>query len=1006
MSESMLNTFIRFIAGVCAVRTDVSTIIVRKYLETYIESNYGKRLVKQCVNSFDVFLKGFSTSENQSLIIHSICKAINKEFSLTQRFQLIINLLNFFSFSTSLVSRVKPTIQPADSRDDLDTIATWLRINPIDFSSFRLFSSGQLHNISNRENLLIVSEVDPKISGTAFIPCKGIKGFITFLYLKSTDLLLFIYNGQSMLEINGKPIYSKHTYILSSGSVITGKDVSPIYYGNIIKTLVLKIDSQPLTLTAQNISYNYSKSSQGINNLSLSTTRGELMGIMGGSGVGKSTLVKILSGGLKPQIGEVLVNGQNIYHLNRKDLCFIGVMHQEECLVEELSVYENLYYSAKLSIGNASDSQIVKLVNEKLFELDLNGCKDNRVGTPDNRQLSGGQRKRLAIAMEIIRKPKVLFVDEPTSGLSSADSLLVMKILKNIALTGTLVIVNIHQPSSDIYKLFNSIIIIDRGGIPVFYGDPAGAILHFKSITDKVDKDISACECCGTIKPEQIFELLEEHQIDEMGQVLHDRKLNPLDWSEIFHDKVKSNPIQTPEKIDLPKIEYNLPLKTLQFTTFFVRNLISKLRNKQYLFFSLILPPILSTVISIFLRYSIAPSNTDMSYSLYANPNLPSFFLMAILSSLFFGLIISCEDIIRDRRIINREGVIGLSLKSYLNAKFSFLVILSAIQTISFALPGLLIVEIKGFVFSTWLILFLLSIFGNLTGLILSSSLKSVVAIYILIPFLLIPQILFSGLVVPFDNLNSKFSSHSHVPIIGDIMPSRWASEAIMVNFFMQNKYSKPFFSHNFSESELRFRLLYLLPELKTLANKLANNPDSINEQDIELLKSGFVLLYNNSQEASYVSHFEPWTEKSIHPIVDLIDAAQKEIANSYTKVKYNRDRAIESIYPNTDEGRRVLNKTKRAYHNGAIEALVTNSHHPAPLMQLENSYVQKSDPIYQLPSSSIGRAHFLAPYKKIGGFLLETYWFAVVILLIMIFFGYLTYMNNFFPKLLNRITK
>lgn len=250
MSESMLNTFIRFIAGVCAVRTDVSTIIVRKYLETYIESNYGKRLVKQCVNSFDVFLKGFSTSENQSLIIHSICKAINKEFSLTQRFQLIINLLNFFSFSTSLVSRVKPTIQPADSRDDLDTIATWLRINPIDFSSFRLFSSGQLHNISNRENLLIVSEVDPKISGTAFIPCKGIKGFITFLYLKSTDLLLFIYNGQSMLEINGKPIYSKHTYILSSGSVITGKDVSPIYYGNIIKTLVLKIDSQPLTLTA------------------------------------------------------------------------------------------------------------------------------------------------------------------------------------------------------------------------------------------------------------------------------------------------------------------------------------------------------------------------------------------------------------------------------------------------------------------------------------------------------------------------------------------------------------------------------------------------------------------------------------------------------------------------------------------------------------------------------------------------------------------------------------
>ncbi len=1003
MSESMLNTFIRFIAGVCAVRTDVSTIIVRKYLETYIESNYGKRLVKQCVNSFDVFLKGFNTSENQSLIIHSICKAINKEFSITQRFQLIINLLNFFSFSTSLITHIKPVDPNADSKDELDAIAYWLRINPTDFSNFRLFNSGQLHKITSRENLLIVSEVDPKISGTAFILCKGIKGFITFLYLKSTDLLLFIYNGQSLLEINGKPIYSKHTYILSSGSVITGKDVSPIYYGNIIKALTLKNDIQPLTLTAHNITYNYSKSSQGINNLSLSTSSGELMGIMGGSGVGKSTLVKILSGGLKPQIGEVLVNGQNIYHLSREDLRFVGVMHQEECLVEELSVYENLYYSAKLSIGNASDSQIVKLVNDKLFEFDLTDCKDNRVGTPDNRQLSGGQRKRLAIAMEIIRKPKVLFVDEPTSGLSSADSLLVMKILKNIALSGTLVIVNIHQPSSDIYKLFNSIIIIDRGGIPVFYGDPAGAILHFKSITDKVDKDISACECCGTIKPEQIFELLEEHQIDDMGQVLHDRKLNPLDWSEIFHDKVKGYPIQTPEKTDIPKTEFSLPLKTLQFTTFFVRNLHSKLRNNQYLFFSLILPPILSAVISIFLRYSIVPSNTDMGYSLHANPNLPSFFLMSILSSLFFGLIISCEDIIRDRRIINREGVIGLSLKSYLNAKFSFLVILSAIQTISFAIPGLLILEIKGFAFSFWVVLFLLSLFGNLTGLILSSTLKSIVAIYVLIPFLLIPQILFSGLVVPFDNLNPKFSSPKQVPVIGEIMPSRWASEALIVDFFMQNNYNKPLFSHNFIESENRFRLLYLLPEVNALAGKLANNADSIAEDDINLLRSGMELLYRDTHDTSYISHFTPWTDKSIHHIYDLIDEAQKEFSNSYTRVKYNRDRAIESIYPNTEEGRSRLNWVMRAYHNGAIEALVTNSHHPAPLMSLDNIYIQKSDPIYQLPTSSFGRAHFYSPYKRVGPLLIETYWFAVFILLMMAFIGYMIYANSLLPRLLNR---
>ena len=101
-----------------------------------------------------------------------------------------------------------------------------------------------------------------------------------------------------------------------------------------------------------------------------------------------------------------------------------------------------------------------------LMDIDLIGIKNLAVGDPINKYISGGQRKRLNIALELIREPSVLFADEPTSGLSSMDSEMVMLLLKEQTLKGRLVIVNIHQPSSDIYKLFDKLLIMDKGGYP------------------------------------------------------------------------------------------------------------------------------------------------------------------------------------------------------------------------------------------------------------------------------------------------------------------------------------------------------------------------------------------------------------------------------------------------------------------------------------------------------------------------------------------------------------
>ena len=199
---------------------------------------------------------------------------------------------------------------------------------------------------------------------------------------------------------------------------------------------------------------------------------GQLIGILGGSGVGKSTLLNVLNGNYIPSSGKILINGFNLHIDKEKLQGIIGFVPQDDLLIEELSVFQNLYYNAKLCMANMPETELKRTVDKLLEDLDLYEIRNLTVGSPLNKFISGGQRKRLNIALELIREPMVLFVDEPTSGLSSMDSEMVMDLLKEQALKGKLVIVNIHQPSSEIYKMFDKLLILDRGGYMIYYGNP------------------------------------------------------------------------------------------------------------------------------------------------------------------------------------------------------------------------------------------------------------------------------------------------------------------------------------------------------------------------------------------------------------------------------------------------------------------------------------------------------------------------------------------------------
>ena len=354
---------------------------------------------------------------------------------------------------------------------------------------------------------------------------KGLEGEIRVLQFPQFDRTVFTYEGSGQIFMNNIPLTTGIFYSWQRSSVIKSPHFLPIYYSDVIDTFNKNEHKARIFLTGRAINFRFKNSENGMHNFSFNLESGQLVAIMGGSGVGKSTLLSILNGHLIPQEGSVCINGHPIQEEGSKQL--IGFVPQDDLLIEELTVFQNLWYTARLCFANLSDIEIKQRVDQVLEELDLKKISHLAVGSPLCKTISGGQRKRLNIALELIREPAILYLDEPTSGLSSSDSEKVVMLLKEQTHKGKLVVVNIHQPSSEIYKLFDRLWLLDTGGYPIYDGNPIEAITYFKRIANYTDQDISVCSTCGSINTELVLNIIDAKKIDDSGNQTNIRKFTP-----------------------------------------------------------------------------------------------------------------------------------------------------------------------------------------------------------------------------------------------------------------------------------------------------------------------------------------------------------------------------------------------------------------------------------------------------------------------------------------------
>ena len=989
----------------------------REIVISYLNRQLNKNLIEKYIALYDDYVAAFTPYDDKkkrrkklsssSVKVLKICDKINSTLHQKEKFIVLIRLLEYI---------IDDGVITPNEDDFIKTVADIFNISVNEFKNIKSFVINKIEDVPEKEKLVIIDNIpkertdDDIYKKVKFLHDENLDAKIAILYLDSIETFVFNYFGKFNLNITGRNIIPNRTYVFDNGSIIKGNIISPIYQSAIASYFLASPDKPRVQLHANNIQFLFKNSKNGIQKFNFLIESGQLIGIMGGSGVGKSTLMNVLIGKYKLNQGTIKINGYDIATEKEKLQGLIGYIPQDDLLIEELTVYQNLYYNTKLCFGNYTKKQIDDAVTKMLKELSLYEIKHLKVGSPLKKFISGGQRKRLNIALELIREPAILFIDEPTSGLSSVDSEIVMHLLKHQALQGKLLVVNIHQPSSDIYKLFDTIWIMDKGGHPIYTGNPIDAITYFKQLSNYADAEENECPACGTVHPDEVLEIIEMKMVNEFGKYTQERKLNAKELYTLYKVNLeKKNRFKLHESKELPKTNFKIPNLFNQFKIFTIRDLLSKIADKQYMLINMLEAPALAFILAFFTKYL-----TDTGeYVFSENQNLPIYLFMTVVVALFMGLSVSAEEIIQDRRILEREKFLNLSKFSYINSKVMIMILLSAVQMFTFVIIGNSILEIRGMTFQFWLILFTTAVSANMIGLNISSALNSVITIYIMIPLILVPQMLLGGAMMKFDDLHDSITRKVYVPVIADIMFSRWAYEAMVVEHYKHNKYDREFFKIEKAKSEALYVSAYLINELDTRLKKcekgisepeheeLVKKYFKILSNEISILMKNPVIVksnikYDNISKLN-IDDFNKEAGEDTHRLLKEIKEVFNARSNHMNELRDNKIRELE-----TKLGKEKLIKLKQDYHNEKVTTAVLDKTQVKQYYETNNRLIRKKDPIYMTPYSNIGRAHFYSPVKKIGNRSIDTFWFNIMFLWLSIFFLYLTLYFSVLKRILD----
>jgi ABC-type multidrug transport system ATPase subunit len=627
----------------------------------------------------------------------------------------------------------------------------------------KAYKTGYL--VSNNPSLLDVDDIllSPGTSGDVLLK-------ILCDYENRVGKLEVIHADRPIL-VGETPV--KQTADLKDGDTIR-IDTGQVLRCNFSERIIEEERNIISSLEVRDVTHRFRRHDTGLDGISFTVNRGEMVCVMGASGSGKSTLLRALSGQLQPSQGEVLLNGQSLYadveHLKR----FVSYVPQDDAFDDHLTIEENMSFAAAIRSPHLSGRDRARRIEGKLTELGLSERRDNIVGSAVKKTLSGGERKRLNIGLDMVSSADVYLFDEPTSGLSSKDSEHVIEIIRSMA-HNKIVLVTLHQPTSKLFQMFSKALLLDKGGRMVFYGTPSEMLAYFAAAEHEqhFGTELGGCPACGTTRPEFIFDVLETplrdlsgdiiYEENSQGQLIPARRFSPDYW----RDKYESfRLLQDMKQVNLrkqpatplpasPSLRKRQPIRWhdewTQFRTLLRRAFMSKVRNRGNLVITLLVAPALAAIIGWALYFTDDESGV---YDFASAFHIPTYIFISLLVAMFLALMNSVDDIIRDRVVLHRERNLDVRLPYYIFAKFSTLALFSAVQCMLFVLVGNKILQIRGMFWDYFFFMFITAASGTSLGLLISSMVADAKTAANFVPLVLIPQLIFGGALIKYEEMN------------------------------------------------------------------------------------------------------------------------------------------------------------------------------------------------------------------------------------------------------------
>jgi ABC-type multidrug transport system ATPase subunit len=488
--------------------------------------------------------------------------------------------------------------------------------------------------------------------------------------------------------------------------VLRGSDLQILDKGNKIR-----LDACNLVIV--------SNGKRRLDDISCAIEPGQLVGLVGGSGAGKSTLMRSLLGTEKLTEGVVYLNGEDLRNNFNIYRTQIGYVPQDDIIHRQLTVAQVLTYAAKLRLP--PDIDVNKVVEKTLSDVEMSHRRDALIS-----ELSGGQRKRVSIGVELLADPKLFFLDEPTSGLDPGLDKKMMQLLRKLANQGRTVILVTHATAN--IKLCDRVVFLGQGGRLCYFGPP-GECLRFFGVVEDFADIYNRLE-----KPENVIDVAEIFHSSEDFRRYVTNHLSP------------GNQTSQPKKIDKRN---SALIFTKQLGILTQRYFNIQKRDRINLILALLTAPIGIALITVALGDKnpfVLPDSPDANLAPLA---LRVLFVFTC-AALWVGLSSSLQEIVKEAAIYFRERLVNLGLFAYLGSKLIILAGLALLQTVLISVVILLLFkspqpEIIPWILGLSITTFLTLLTSMSLGLLVSAVVKNASQANSALPLLLIPQIIFSG---------------------------------------------------------------------------------------------------------------------------------------------------------------------------------------------------------------------------------------------------------------------